>query len=71
MRHPNGTLQLLDQAQRHFNISVATINASHSSKHGVPDPECVAQLLARQYCITPQHSTALMADVKPACLIIA
>ena len=44
MRHPNGTLQLLDQAQRHFNISVATNNASHASKPGDPDPECVSQL---------------------------
>ena len=39
MRHPNGTLQLLDQAQRHFNISLAATNSSHASEYSDPDPE--------------------------------
>lgn len=31
MRHPNGTAQLLDQAQRHFNISIKP-HAEHLKK---------------------------------------
>ena len=39
MRHPNGTLQLLDQARRHFNVSVKSQNNASGHLTGAPDAE--------------------------------
>ena len=39
MRHPNGTLQLLDQARRHFNVSVESQNNASGHLTGPPDAE--------------------------------
>jgi hypothetical protein len=39
MRHPNGTLQLLDQARRHFNVSVKSQNSASGHLTGAPDAE--------------------------------
>lgn len=36
MRHPNGTAQLVDQAQRHFNISIKSREAQPNEE---PDAE--------------------------------
>ncbi|KAA6427867.1 MAG: beta-mannosidase [Trebouxia sp. A1-2] len=39
MRHPNGTQQLLDQARRHFNVSVKSQNNASGHLTGLPDAE--------------------------------
>lgn len=69
MRHPNGTLQLLDQAQRHFHITVNSSSNIQGHQAELPDPEVFRKwtyLTQLQQAITYETAIGLWRRLKGA-----